>query len=218
MAINCYKVAKHIKLGDYIDIFLIDLRLNHESINMSIVPNDQIVACHWYQKKIDVERRLLSRSFLYELLASRYGASSYNLDFNTYKKPRLTSFNNLDFSFSYSKYYVLVGISLCGSLGIDIEHNNPALPITEVAPKIMSRAEMQYFKSFPDSSAQRNYFFNVFAAKESIIKAFGTGLYFSPKDLNTIGSNIFQYNGTTYKQYSFPELQNEYSLSVCFSI
>ena len=166
--------------------------------------------------KQDAVKRLLARSFLYETLRANYGIDDFELAYNEYKKPYLKADPTILFSFSYAKDYLLVGISRYKKVGVDIEHINQTLKISELAPEIMCEPELQQINMLIGNSFnQCVYFFTLFSAKESIIKSFGTGLYFDVKKLNTLDNAEFIYMDVKFIYHGLGQWMNKYSLALC---
>jgi 4'-phosphopantetheinyl transferase len=214
---NNYIVAKQVLIDNDTQVYLLNIEDNIKYINKSVIPQVQIEEISWYKFKNDSDKRLLARSFLFEYLKEKYQISNFDLGFNEYKKPFLRLNPSINFSFSYAKNYVLIGISK-KNIGIDIEHINTKLNINEMAQEIMSKRELDWFNSCKDISLKRIYFFQLFSAKESIIKAFGMGLYFDVKNINTLDESRYTLNNTRFQYQELGMWMHEYSLSVCFEI
>ncbi|OXG04302.1 4'-phosphopantetheinyl transferase [Flavobacterium araucananum] len=207
-------IEKHILIDSNTQIYLINIENNKvDYIDKSIIPLNQIEEISWYKFKIDSDKRLLARVFLYKYLEVRYNIMNFELGINEYEKPFLQVDPSINFSFSYSKNYILIGISKGKKIGVDIEYINPKFNINEIAKEIMCESELEWFNSYKDSSLQRIYFFQLFSAKESIIKAFGVGLFFNVKKINTLDKRIFKYKNTQF-EYKELGLWDEYSLAV----
>lgn len=211
-----YRIAKQFSMDGDLQISLINIEENLKYINRGIIPRDQIEVISRYKILANSNKRLLARSFLYESLHEHYGVKEFDLGFNEYKKPFLKADVNLQFSLSYAKDYILVGISKDKRLGIDIEFMDPSLNISELAPAVMCPDELEEFNSYVSNPLnQRTYFFRLFSAKESIVKSFGTGMYFDMKDLNTSKGHQYEYNGESFLYHELESWTNEYTLAVC---
>ncbi|MEP7107702.1 MAG: 4'-phosphopantetheinyl transferase superfamily protein [Ferruginibacter sp.] len=214
---NNYTIAKQVTINAGIQLFLLNISKNIRYCNRSIIPKDQIDDISRYKLKQDSDKRLLARSFLYEYLRRYDGMEDFELDFNEYKKPFLKAAPAINFSFSYAKDYLLVGISGYKKVGIDIEHIDPALKISEIAPEIMCPAELQQFNSYAGNSLnQYIYFYNLFSAKESIIKSFGTGLHFDVKNLNILDNAEYSYLDAKFIYQGLGLWMNKYTLAICY--
>jgi 4'-phosphopantetheinyl transferase len=215
-SISNYRVAKEIVIDSSVQVFLLSVNDNIPFINHAIIPAGQQADISRYHFSHDRNKRLLTRSFLYEYLAVKYGVADFELEFNEYKKPSLRSAPGIQFSFSYSKEYVLIGISEGKKLGIDIEYTDRSVPVTEMADDIMCADELRHFQTLNKGTAEQfHFFFHVFSAKESIIKSFGTGLYFDVKKINTLSGDRFKYLQEQFRYHDAGLWMGEYQLAVC---
>jgi 4'-phosphopantetheinyl transferase len=202
-----------------VDVFLLKVDSNHNTINAGIIPEPQAADIARYRNYIDRQKRLLTRSFLYEFLAERYGISNFELGVNQFKKPFLLAAPKINFSFSYSKEYAMVGILNNNRLGVDIEFIDEDLNIDELASEIMCDEELEYFYSCGyDLYAKRNFFFKLFSMKESIVKSFGTGLYFPVKSLNILAGDRFVFEGSSFACAVIAPPITGFSMSFCYEI
>jgi 4'-phosphopantetheinyl transferase len=213
---NKFTIENKITINNDIQLYLLTFSQNISHCDSSIIPKTQIDEITRYKVKQDSDKRLLARTFLYEYLHAYYGIDDFELVFNEYKKPFLKAAPTIHFSFSYAKDYLFIGISKDKKVGIDIEYINPTLKISELAPEIMSETELHKFTSYTKNSMdQYVYFFNLFSAKESIIKAFGTGLYFNVKKLNTLDTAEYCYRDAKFIYRGLGQWMNTYSLALC---
>ena len=214
---NHYKIKKQIAIDTNIQIYLLNITENIGNINLKFIPQVQINEISQYKIKLDCTKRLLARSFLYEFLNKHYGATNFELDFNEYQKPFLNGVLNIQFSFSYAKDYIAVGVSKDKKIGIDIEYMDPTLKTSQIASEIMSKAELDRFNLYSENSlSQRIFFYKLFSAKESIIKSFGTGLYFNVKNINTFENNQYIYEQTHFIHIGLGFWMDKYTLSICY--
>ncbi|WKL50104.1 4'-phosphopantetheinyl transferase superfamily protein [Flavobacterium pectinovorum] len=204
-------------MGIDTQVYLLNIEDNIKYIKKSIIPEIQIKEISSYKFKNDSDKRLLARTFLFEYLKEKYGITNFDLGLNEYKKPFLQLDPSINFSFSYAKNYVLVGISK-KKIGVDIEHINTKLNINDIAQEIMCKQELDWFNSCKDTSLKRIYFFKLFSAKESIIKAFGMGLYFDAKNINTLDESRYTFKNMRFQHKELGLWMYEYSLSVCLEI
>lgn len=214
--IMTYNVKKQVSITNNINIFLLDLKENEGCINQKLIPYSQIKEIIQYKKKDDRDKRLLSRSFLFEFLNQQYGITDFELGFNEHKKPFLKIEPSINFSFSYAENYVLVGISKDKKLGVDIEFINSKFNLDEITYEIMCPSELEQFHSFVNkSSEQQNFFFQLFSAKESIVKAFGTGLFFDVKSICTVNNHHFTNDNVKFIYQPLGSWISQYSTAIC---
>jgi phosphopantetheinyl transferase len=199
-----------------VQVFLLPIADNLKSIDEGIIPEIQRRDIYSHRYRFDIDKRLLARCFCYRFMKNHYGVNNFELDFNQFKKPFLKYASDICFNFSYSNEYTLVAISYKKKIGIDIEYMNPVLPIGQIAHEIMCSEELSRFSLYgTDVKTQLFFFFNLFTAKESIVKAFGTGLYLDPKKLNTIPGYTYVHDHLSYIQSEISGLIKDYSLSMC---
>jgi 4'-phosphopantetheinyl transferase len=214
---NNYLIEKSQIVDSTVQIILLNVKKNVRWINRRIIPRDQLDEIRRYKFQHDSDKRLLVRSFLYEFLANNFGVTNFDLVFNEYHKPFLKSEPGINFSFSYAGDYAILGISINKRLGIDIEYIDPIIDIEMIAPEIMCASELEQFSLFNKNSIMRRvYFFRLFSTKESIIKAFGTGLYFDVKRLNTLDGNQYFWSETMFVCCDLNEYVNQYTMAICY--
>ncbi|MEO5681006.1 MAG: 4'-phosphopantetheinyl transferase superfamily protein [Chitinophagaceae bacterium] len=214
---NNYIIDRQISIQPGMQIYLLNIDINTGLINTSIIPARQLDEIGGYTIRKDANKRLLARSFLYEYLLKQYSVSNFELDYNEYKKPFLKATPDFHFSFSYAHDYLLVAISVHKKIGADIEYINPAISIHEIAAELMCPAELLHFDSLNGNAInQRVYFFKLFAAKESIIKSFGTGLYFEVKHLNILSDKSFNYLDAGFVYQDLGVWMDRYSLAISY--
>jgi len=211
-----YRIAKQMSIGTGIQIAILNVLENISNINKSVLPRLQIDELTKYRNQFDIDKRLLARSYLYEFIKSNYGITKFDLQLNRFEKPSLMYAPNIKFSFSYAKEYVLVGISEGRKLGLDIEYVNTQLDVEEIAREIMNTNELLKFQSY-DLQLRRNYFFKVFSAKESIVKAYGVGLFVDVKTLDSEQS-YSMFNSEEFMYDSSEIWRGEYVISTCFQV
>jgi len=214
--VNTYIVRQEFLIDNATSITLLNVDENVARINVDIIPSDQRMDIGQYRIRRDSEKRLIARSFLYESVRERFGVQNFDLGFGVYEKPFLKNYPDIHFSLSYSKDFILVGVSQGRRIGVDIEYNDQVLDVREIAPDIMCAPELAYFCSRPGDVEQRRFFFDLFSRKESIIKAYGTGLYFPVRDLNILGPQFFSNQGMVFECSPLNTcLSNSYSFAIC---
>ncbi|WP_200169658.1 4'-phosphopantetheinyl transferase family protein [Francisella philomiragia] len=170
---------------------------NLNQIEQSILPKEQTNDILSYKFKNDRDKRLLARCFLYTYLRCRYGIENFKLSHNSYGKPFLINYKDIDFSISYSEEYILVGISSGYQIGIDIEYVDININHKDLIKSIMHNDEIKCYNQLVMDNEKLNFFFEVFNKKEAIIKSFGMGLYYDVTKINilnlsmSIGEKIF---------------------------
>ena len=196
-----FKIAKTLNLFNEIDIFLLDIHQNSQLLEMvNIIPKKQLDEINQYKFEKDRFKRQLARSFLYWQVQNQFQIQDFSLAYNQYKKPYLSAYPGLSFNFSYAGHYVLVSISNTRKIGCDIEYVDTKLEIDEIAPHVMHSNELVQFQLMKEQTKKYQYFYQLFSNKESVIKAFGTGLYFDVTELDTtkVGRK-FKYQNVEYQ-------------------
>jgi phosphopantetheine--protein transferase-like protein len=129
---------------------------------------------------------LIARASLRHLL-SRHGKLKPNewcFDYGPQGKPSLIESQELSsglkFNLSHSGDWLLIAVlpqSLAHwQLGVDIEHTRQSTSIHSILSRYFSAKETKDLLALQDEGAQRERFFDLWALKESYIKAHGKGL------------------------------------------
>lgn len=185
---NNYKIAKHWIPKTDIDIFLLKVSDNIDQINLSIIPQEQKSGISKYHHSRDKRKRLLARSFLFTYCRDNFQLIDYEFSYNKYKKPFFKE-SDIQFSFSYSRDYVLIGISKRNSIGVDIEYKNKDSSFEDIAPMVMHEEELENFNGLLDVD-RVDFFYDLWSKKEAYIKAIGKGLYYDLKKINITYTNV----------------------------
>lgn len=82
----------------------------------------------------------------------------------------------LRFNVSHTQGMIICGVTRQYDLGVDIEHINRNIEVTDIADRFFSPVEVKEMFSLPAGVAQRSRFFDYWTLKESYIKAWGQGL------------------------------------------
>lgn len=135
-------------------------------------------------------RQLLVRLCLRAELARRTGQhpASLTFDYGPQGKPSLTQ-AGIQFNLSHSGDYLLIASALNEAellLGADIERNRANTDIDAIYRHYFSAPEQQYLERLA-ADAKRDGFFDLWALKESYIKATGKGL---AEGLKTFGFDL----------------------------
>lgn len=154
--------------------------------------DDEMTKVNRYKMERDRLRGLYVRCFLRAIL-SRYANRHPNwwrFEYGDKGKPRLSadqfSETGIEFNISHSRDYLLVAICLNNSvlapiaLGVDIEHSRENTNIQSIMTHYFSHLEIDQLMAL-DEAQQSTRFFDLWALKESYIKATGAGLATSLK-------------------------------------
>ena len=167
--------------GD-IKVFILNIEDNKKLINLNLVPQVQLAKILSYKNKKDRDKRLIARTFLYSYCKNNYQLNDFNVFYNKYSKPYFNS-TKIKFSFSYSKDYILIGISLNKDIGVDIEYKDKSLDIQHLLSSVMHVEEILVYEGL-NAQSKVDYFYDIWSSKESYIKKIGVGLSYDITSLN----------------------------------
>ena len=162
-------------------------------------------------------RALYVRGFLRAIL-SQYAPllpDEWRFEYGTKGKPRLCAElrdqTGLEFNLSHSGDYLLLGVMKAGceniELGVDIEHARTSTDIYPILNHYFSPQEVITLLNLP-RDRQRQRFFDLWALKESYIKATGQGL---AKSLKSFGFDLSTANKEVLPMRSATELDSPFS-------
>ena len=161
------------------------------------------------------KKRFIARSFLYRYCKYYFQLSDFELQKTEYCQPKFKC-SNIQFSFSYSCDYILIGISKNSIIGVDIEYKNIKFEIKDIVHLIMHPEELNYFNNLENFSQQINFFYRIWSGKEALIKAWGMGLYYPVKEINLIDpKQKFNFRSKIYN-LAQPEAMHNYLVSFCY--
>lgn len=184
--------------------------------DLSLIPNSQKDDIQRYKKESDRVKRLIARANTYRYLYENYYVKDFSLSIGQFGKLYLKNYQGIYFSFSYSKDYILVGISDI-ELGVDIEYIDSVIEVAELADTIMHPSELSYFRGLSQDD-KTDFFFKVFNIKEAIIKNIGTGMYYDVKKINVFdiddGRYLIESNSVLLKDL---DTLGQYKVSICLA-
>ncbi|MCK6263535.1 4'-phosphopantetheinyl transferase superfamily protein [Vibrio sp. ZSDE26] len=171
----------------------------------SFLTQDEITKVDRYRMYADRIRALYVRVYLRTLL-SRYSdieREQWRFEYGDKGKPTLNSeqkaLTGLHFNISHSKDYLLIGILQSPNdniqpgndiqLGVDIEHTRERTDVHSIMTNYFSSKEVEDLKRL-EPNEQRTRFFDLWALKESYIKATGKGLSTSLKSFSFDFSSV----------------------------
>lgn len=215
-----YNIEEKIMVNQNIQIFLLNFKKNVDNIDYSVIPSSQIKKISSYTNIKDLNKKLLARSFLFQFLYKNYGFENFDIKFNQYKKPYFLQKNKeIQFNFSYSKEYILIAISSYKDIGVDIEYIDPYLAIEEMCSNdFFCQSELAEMNLLKDPIKKREKFFQIFSAKESLIKAFGEGFYFKVNSLDTIKNKFYFYKNNKFYYKNLGIWNDNYSIAASYKL
>lgn len=86
--------------------------------------------------------------------------------------------DGLAFNLSHSRDAVVLAVARGGNLGVDIESAHGARPVDRLARRFFSPTEQQCLAATPPGAQRVRLFAALWARKESLLKASGTGLVY----------------------------------------
>lgn len=119
-------------------------------------------------------------SLLGEIIVKREAEKQINIPlkklnflYTSLGKPYIEGDNNFHFNISHSKEWVVAAFSN-QSVGVDVEKVRPIN--IEIAERFFSKEEYNDLIQIVDKEERMHYFFDIWTAKESLVKATGTGI------------------------------------------
>jgi len=162
--------------NDAVHVWKINLESHTSSEECLYINDDEKIKVGRLRTAENRKHALTMRVRLRQLL-SQYLMCKPNdieFDFGEFGKPFVKN-SSVFFNLSHSGDTALVAISLCEDLGVDIEHWRYIDNMEGMVNRNFSEAEKQQWLAV-DEERQEEIFFNLWACKESFIKATGRGL------------------------------------------
>jgi 4'-phosphopantetheinyl transferase len=93
------------------------------------------------------------------------------------------------FSLSHSHDSAAVAVSISADVGMDIEHVRPMAELAQMCERFFSPDERQFVHGVTGDTERHLRFFRIWARKEALLKALGTGISMSLSGFSVLGSN-----------------------------
>ncbi|WP_286296609.1 4'-phosphopantetheinyl transferase family protein [Vibrio apostichopi] len=182
---------------------------------------DEIVKVERYRMPSAQTQALYVRSYLRAIL-SRYSclsAEEWRFEYGEKGKPSLIEKQQietgLNFNISHSKEHLLIAVyqreGKQVQLGVDIEHARSSTNIDSIMKHYFSETELTDLLEL-NKEEQRERFFDLWALKESYIKATGKGLATSLRSFSFDFSNLTEQTLSLHASDFQPNLQDEIRL------
>ncbi|MCH8061996.1 MAG: 4'-phosphopantetheinyl transferase superfamily protein [Chloroflexi bacterium] len=147
---------------------------------LEILSKDELVKSEKFRFKRDRDRFVVCRGALREILAPYLDLLPKEIEFkyNPQGKPFLSASAEavgLKFNVSHSEGFALVGVTLAGEIGVDLEHIRHDIEYTQIAERFFSHNEAESLRELPPHE-QARAFFACWTRKEAYVKACGGGL------------------------------------------
>ncbi len=127
-----------------------------------------------------------TRAALRRLLAGLLGRDPAAIAFaeGPHGKPRLAGpeGERLRFNVSHTGALALLAVALAREVGVDVERHRAETDVDELAAVVCEGGELAAFRALP-AGARRAAFYALWAGKEAVLKALGSGLAVSPRRL-----------------------------------
>lgn len=169
--------------------------LNRASLHLWRIDLDEVTLTKNWQEILDFDEIKKAKGFYFDkhrkvyikshlalrrLLALYLNAKPYDISFakEAYGKPYIVSpKTNVKFNLSHSGSIAFVGVNLKDEIGVDVEKIK-GRDVTALASRFFSKTEARSVIEAASLEEQERQFFQIWAQKESFIKALGKGLGF----------------------------------------
>lgn len=127
----------------------------------------------------DRDQFLIARAFVRTTL-SRYAdikPEEWKFQINEFGKPSIDAGadSSIRFNLSHSDGLMICGVTVDREIGVDCENSDRKVEIEQLATRVFSQSEQEYFHSV-SPARRRKTFFRLWTLKESYIKARGIGM------------------------------------------
>jgi 4'-phosphopantetheinyl transferase len=182
------------QVNNEITIALLRVEDYRHRIDMAIIPREQRERVERFQSEHDRTKKLIARSYLFQYCKKHYGLEDFSFVYGEYQRPSFRE-TAINFSISYSQDMIAIALSTQEVVGLDIECLDASRVSENVASEFMTSDELLIF-SERGGDEQVRFFYQVWTAKESFLKAQGSGLTVNPRTI-TAETNISLY-GDSY--------------------
>lgn len=167
----------------------------------------------------DAQRSLISDTLIRNIICNKLKIKNNEISFskNSYGKPFLNNYTNLQFNISHSGKWILCATDN-EPIGVDVQEIRPI--DLDIAKRFFSEKEYNDLLEQPEKN-RLSYFYDLWSLKESYIKALGKGLSIP---LNSFSfsfhnNNILLQTSKNNKNFYFKQynIDNDYKLSICCS-
>jgi len=163
-----------------VHLWRVDLRAlrAERSQATTLLSEDERIRANRLLLEIDQERFILGRGYLRVLLGRYLGtkAEAIRFDYSPQGKPHLhTPQSDLQFNVSHCGDTILYAFTRAGRIGIDSEEKRTLNDIHALVQLVCSPQEQREF-ALLDLTAQTEFFWRQWVAKEAFLKATGEGI------------------------------------------
>lgn len=196
----------------------LDEGTDHVSRLKQKLTDDEVAKVERYRMPSSQIQALYVRNYLREVLSiySDLTAEEWRFEYGEKGKPSLIAEQQhktgLNFNISHSQDHLLIAVCQTKGqslqLGVDIEHARSSTNIAAIMKHYFLEFEINDLLEL-DEVSQRERFFDLWALKESYIKATGKGLATSLKSFSFDFSNLTQQTLPVHSSGLQPELHDE---------
>lgn len=162
---------------DTVHVYLTHLALPEDALltRFSWLSPDEQTRAHQFRFPQHRQSFIAARGFLRQILSYYLKTAPQALvfDYGTHKKPFIAQ-QPLHFNLAHSGELAVLAVGAQHPLGVDIEVHQPQAKM-DVAERFFSPAEVAFLKQLTGLE-QRDAFYRVWARKEAVVKAIGTGI------------------------------------------
>ena len=144
-----------------------------EAVSPVLSPDERARAAR-FRFDIHRDRYIAGRGAMRTVLGWVLGAKPESLEFNygEHGKPEL---KHLHFNLSHSDHWALLGLTRAAPVGVDVERINPDRSNPGIAVRFFAPQEIAELSALA-GDAYADAFFQIWARKEAVLKAAGTGI------------------------------------------
>jgi 4'-phosphopantetheinyl transferase len=150
-----------------------------------ILSPDEVARAERYHKPESAATFIVARAILRSLLAEHLATvpSAIRFAYSATGRPSIEyPRTDIDFSVAHSAGAILIGVTRCRCLGVDIEFISPTFEFSDFVASVFGQEEQKILESVSDSQ-RRGLFFTLWTAREALAKACGAGLTTSLSEL-----------------------------------
>jgi 4'-phosphopantetheinyl transferase len=161
------------------------IRVSDGLAHAALLSQDELARAGRFRFQADRDRFIAGRGATRWLVGRALGMAPADLSFGEgpHGKPFVRGAAGFSFNRSHSGDWVLVALGDDREVGIDVEYARPDIDVLELGGSVLSAGELSALAALRDA-AQRAAFYQVWARKEAVLKAWGVGLYLEPRDLD----------------------------------
>lgn len=159
---------------------------NREKVESCLGTEEREKAARFH---FDVDRdrygffHMTMRNLLASVLPSQVRPGDLDFITGEFGKPSLRDFPDLHFNLTHSKNLAALAVCPAGPVGVDLEMIDPEFPVREIAREYFVGGERAAIDHAPDDSERARRFFQLWTAKEAVMKVTGLGMNLEPRSI-----------------------------------